>query len=317
MALLFITHDLSVLTLDLPAAGGDVRRADRRGGAERASCSPSPQHPYTAGAGRRLPDDRRPGVAAARRAGSAATRPTRPSLPPGCPFHPRCARGRRRRARRPTSGCVPAGDGRRAACVHVGGVGRWLTTRPARCSVRDLHVTFASRRGRCGPSTASTSTCGRGEVRRARRRVGVRQDDADPLDRRARAADRRHDHVRRPGRRAPGLDAARPAPRACRWSSRTRPARSTRGTRSTRRWPRGSRIHRVDGHEPTLVADALARAGLRPPRAVRGALPARGVGRPAPAGADRRGDGARRRACCSPTSRWPASTRRSAARSWR
>ena len=27
----------------------------------------------------------------------------------------------------------------------------------------------------------------------------------------------------------------------------------------------GIRIHRVDGHEPTLVADALARAGLRPP----------------------------------------------------
>ena len=28
----------------------------------------------------------------------------------------------------------------------------------------------------------------------------------------------------------------------------------------------GIRIHRVDGHEPTLVADALARAGLRPPQ---------------------------------------------------
>ena len=28
----------------------------------------------------------------------------------------------------------------------------------------------------------------------------------------------------------------------------------------------GIRIHRVDGHEPTLVAEALARAGLRPPQ---------------------------------------------------
>ncbi len=39
----------------------------------------------------------------------------------------------------------------------------------------------------------------------------------------------------------------------------------------------GIRIHRINGHEPTLVADALARAGLRPPERYVEPLPARGV----------------------------------------
>ena len=104
----------------LPAAGGHVRRADRRGGPERRRCSPTPAHPYTPGAGRGVPDDRRPGVAAWRRRG-LARRPARPraTCPPGCPFHPRCPV---RRRRVPVDRRRAAAGGRRAAraaCVHV------------------------------------------------------------------------------------------------------------------------------------------------------------------------------------------------------
>ena len=79
----------------------------------------------------------------------------------------------------------------------------------------------------------------------------------------------------------------------------------------------GLRIQKVEGDEEELVAEALARAGLRPPERFFGALPLRGLGRPAPARRDRRRDGARARRCSSPTSRCRASTRRCAARSSR
>ena len=96
--------------------------------------------------------------------------------------------------------------------------------------------------------------------------------------------------------------AARATGATCRWSSRTRPARSTRARRSTRPSPRGcgsrARGRRGGSSSP---ARSPAPACARP--SASSALPVRGLGRPAPARRDRRGDGARARACSSPTSR--------------
>jgi ABC-type glutathione transport system ATPase component len=76
----------------------------------------------------------------------------------------------------------------------------------------------------------------------------------------------------------------------------------------------GIRIHRIKGHEPTLVAEALARAGLRPPERYIARYPHEVSGgqrqRVLIAGAMALGP-----PCCSRTSPSPASTRRSAARS--
>ena len=103
-----------------------------------------------------------------------------------------------------------------------------------------------------------------GRGARARRRVGLRQDDARAHDPRARAPargrgplPRRAGPLRRP--RAPRGTGAR-----CRWSSRTRPARSTRARRSTRRSPRGcgsrrSRATRSSSSRPRSRGRACAR----------------------------------------------------------
>ena len=99
--------------------------------------------------------------------------------------------------------------------------------------------------------------------RRPRRRVGVRQDDADPLDRRARAV------AAGDGRRSTAWPSARGscgrcgAP--CRWSSRTRPARSTRGTRSTRRSPRACASTASRATSRRSSPTPWPSAGLRPP----------------------------------------------------
>ena len=98
---LFITHDLSVLTTTCRAAGGHVRRADRRGGPSDAVFGPAASR--TPGRWPGVPDDRRPGVAPDPTACRRSARPGRPAA--GCPFHP-AARSRRGRADRPTSGCV-------------------------------------------------------------------------------------------------------------------------------------------------------------------------------------------------------------------
>ena len=78
-----------------------------------------------------------------------------------------------------------------------------------------------------------------------------------------------------------------PGPDRARWI----PAR-----RSTRRWRRGSASRSVPGDEAARVADALARAGLRPPERFLQRYPLRALGRSAPARRDRRRDGARARA---------------------
>ena len=62
LALLFITHDLSVLSRHVRTSRRDVCRSDRRGGPERLAVRRCPSTP-TPGAGRRVPDHRRPVVA--------------------------------------------------------------------------------------------------------------------------------------------------------------------------------------------------------------------------------------------------------------
>jgi peptide/nickel transport system ATP-binding protein len=118
LAMLFITHDLSVLVevadrIAIMYAGLVVEE----GPAEQVFHSP--QHPYTAalaGAFPAIGDERfrhRP-------AGLGGDPPDPQRIPPGCPFHPRCAVA--------IEACPSldvelwaAGDGRRAACIHVEG----------------------------------------------------------------------------------------------------------------------------------------------------------------------------------------------------
>jgi len=121
LAMLFITHDLSVLVevsdrLAIMYAGKIVEegRAD--------SVFHSPQHPYT-----KALADAFPAIGDARfrhrPAGLGGDPPDPQHIPDGCPFHPRCPRK--------IDICetlVPelwdAGEARRAACVHVSGAPR-------------------------------------------------------------------------------------------------------------------------------------------------------------------------------------------------
>ncbi len=118
LAMLFITHDLSVLVevadrIAIMYAG----RIVEEGPAERVFHSP--QHPYTkalAGAFPEIGDTqfrRKP-------SGLGGDPPDPQQIPSGCPFHPRCSEA--------IAVCPSldvdlwaAGEGRRAACIHVEG----------------------------------------------------------------------------------------------------------------------------------------------------------------------------------------------------
>jgi peptide/nickel transport system ATP-binding protein len=118
LAMLFITHDLSVLVevadrIAIMYAGQIVEE----GPAE--SVFHEPAHPYTkalAGAFPEIGDTRFRG----KPSGLGGDPPDPQHVPPGCPFHPRCAEA---------IGVCPtlavklweAGEGRRAACIHVSG----------------------------------------------------------------------------------------------------------------------------------------------------------------------------------------------------
>jgi peptide/nickel transport system ATP-binding protein len=116
LAMLFITHDLSTLAstcrrLAVMYAGRFVEE----GPAQEVFASPA--HPYTRALAAAFPvigDDRY------RRSpsGLGGDPPDPRDVPPGCPFHPRCAQA--------TDECVswdatalPVSEGRRAACIHV------------------------------------------------------------------------------------------------------------------------------------------------------------------------------------------------------
>ena len=118
LAMLFITHDLSVLVdvsdrLAIMYAGKIVEEG------KASEVFHSPQHPYTAALAAAFPEigDTR---FRHRPAGLGGDPPDPQHIPSGCPFHPRCERA--------IDACqtvVPelwdAGPGRRAACVHVAG----------------------------------------------------------------------------------------------------------------------------------------------------------------------------------------------------
>jgi peptide/nickel transport system ATP-binding protein len=118
LAVLFITHDLSVLTqtcrdLAVMYAGRIVERGPA------TAVFAQPDHPYTAALAGAFPTIGDPASRMNPR-GLAGDPPDPMSLPPGCPFRPRCDRAEDRcgeldvRLRR-TSAV------RLAACVHVGG----------------------------------------------------------------------------------------------------------------------------------------------------------------------------------------------------
>ena len=226
LAMLIITHDLSMLAARVPADGGHVRGADRRGGARRRGLR-APAHPYTRGAGGGVPGDRRPRVRmrprgaggrsarparAARRlpvpsalpgrAGVCATldvellgRPARAARRPACtpPAHRRWSRERRAAARRPR----PA---RRVR--HAARAGR-RRRRPRR------HARARSSRWSASPAAARPRWRARSSASsgRPRARSCVRGERAALRPRRAaRAPPRRAD-------RLPGPDrGAQPAP---------------------------------------------------------------------------------------------------------
>ena len=116
LAMLFITHDLSVLTyacqrLAVMYAGRIVEEGLS------GEVFVDPQHPYSRALAQAFPtigDD----ASRMNPTGLAGDPPDPTDLPSGCPFHPRCDRA--------IDICstddvrlMPAGAGRRAACVHV------------------------------------------------------------------------------------------------------------------------------------------------------------------------------------------------------
>ena len=116
LAMLFITHDLSVLVEVARPAGGDVCREDHRGGPGQKVFR-EPQHPYTEALAASFPDI---GDDRFRRhpSGLGGDPPDPQHVPTGCPFHPRCPK-----AFEPCPSVepwlFPAGEDQRAACLLV------------------------------------------------------------------------------------------------------------------------------------------------------------------------------------------------------
>jgi peptide/nickel transport system ATP-binding protein len=114
--MLFITHDLSVLTyvcrrLAVMYAGRIVEEGSS------GEVFTDPQHPYSRALAGAFPTIGDPS-SRMHPTGLAGDPPDPTDLPTGCPFHPRCDRA--------IDICpiedvqlMPAGEGRRAACVHV------------------------------------------------------------------------------------------------------------------------------------------------------------------------------------------------------
>ena len=235
LAVLFITHDLSTLAaacrrLAVMYAGRIVEEGPAR------EVFAAPAHPYTRALAAAFPVIGDPAFRH-NPSGLPGDPPDPRELPPGCPFHPRCPVVRER---------VPAHGGRAVA----GRAERRARRVRARCSgddmatplleLRDLHVRFRGAQRRvaravdgvdlalpAGEVLALVGESGCGKTTLARTIMGLERPGGrrGPLPRRAAAL-------------RPPL-AARATGATCRWSSRTRPARSTCARRSTRRWPRG------------------------------------------------------------------------------
>jgi peptide/nickel transport system ATP-binding protein len=118
LAMLFITHDLSVLVevadrIAIMYAG----RIIEEGPAEAVFRDPA--HPYTKALARAFPEIG-DGRFRGKPSGLGGDPPDPQHIPSGCPFHPRCAEAI---AVCPTLDAElwDAGEGRRAACIHVSG----------------------------------------------------------------------------------------------------------------------------------------------------------------------------------------------------
>ena len=117
LSLLFITHDLSVLThtcerLAVMYAGRIVEEGPS------TQVFADPQHPYSRALAAAFPTIGDP-ASRMNPQGLAGDPPDPSALPAGCPFHLRCA------VAAPECSSLdvalrPAGAGRSAACVHVG-----------------------------------------------------------------------------------------------------------------------------------------------------------------------------------------------------
>ena len=117
LAVLFITHDLSVLTyvckrLAVMYAGRIVEE-----GASDVVFE-QPQHPYTRALAAAFPTIGDP-TSRMHPSGLDGDPPDPQHIPGGCPFHPRCDVAEERCATLDVK-LTPAGPGRRAACVKVG-----------------------------------------------------------------------------------------------------------------------------------------------------------------------------------------------------
>ena len=116
LGLLFITHDLSVLTstcerLAVMYAGRVVEDGPSH------DVFGTPQHPYSAALARAFPTIGDP-ASRLSPSGLAGDPPNPSDLPSGCPFHPRCDRALEECSQHDIE-LRPAGIGRHAACIHV------------------------------------------------------------------------------------------------------------------------------------------------------------------------------------------------------
>ncbi len=116
LGLLFITHDLSVLTstcerLAVMYAGRVVEDGPSH------DVFGTPQHPYSAALARAFPTIGDP-ASRLNPSGLAGDPPNPSDLPSGCPFHPRCDRAVEECSQHDFE-LRPAGIGRHAACIHV------------------------------------------------------------------------------------------------------------------------------------------------------------------------------------------------------
>ena len=307
LAMIFITHDLSVLStvadrLAVMYAGRLVETGPAKEMLRGA------KHPVHEGAGGSVPDDRRPDVAI----GPVGTRrrSTRPGggadrvpVPPAMPDRDRRVRDDRRRAPRARSR-----DGRRrvSSCDHAAAAGLGCQGHVPRRATAAVC--------RCRRSTASTSTLPparwspwSARAAAARPRSPARCSGLQPLTAGSISFD---------GAPLPTVavgTAGVPAQGAAGLPGSDRQHQpSPIDLRDRRRGPaHPSRARRRRG------AGGRGAVGLRPApaRAVLPPLPPRAVRRAAPACRDRRGDGAEAAACSSPTSRSRRSTPRCAARS--
>ena len=250
--------------------------------------------------GRRIPHDRvAPGAAAAdpRRAAEPGEHPA------GCAFSPRCPARARRLPRR---GSRPPRDDAAAGSPRATGAASWSPARcpsPGRTRPRDRGVGRAAAPGggpagrlpgaaddeRPGEPAAGQGVPGRpGRLvrdpsrrdARARRRVGVGQDDDGARPPAADRAVRGQGHVRRDRRRdGDRIASCGGCGSGCRSCSRTRTRRSTRGSPSARRSPRcsastGSAAGGASGRTSCCRCSVTSGSGPRSPAGTRTSCPA-------------------------------------------